>query len=65
MSSKSFALVAGIFFLVMALGHVLRLAFGVTAVVGGWTVPTWISIVAILVLAYLAYSGLRLARRSA
>jgi hypothetical protein len=62
MTPKSFALVAGIFFLVMAVGHVLRLAFGVTAVVGGWAVPTWVSGIAIVVLAYLAYSGLRLAR---
>jgi hypothetical protein len=64
MSSKNFTLIAGIFFLVMAIGHVLRLAFHVTAVVGGWAVPTWASGIATVVLAYLAYSGLRLARSS-
>jgi hypothetical protein len=62
MTTRSFALVAGVLFLVMAIGHVLRLAFGVTAVVGGWTVPSWVSGIAIVVLAYLAYLGLRLAR---
>jgi threonine/homoserine/homoserine lactone efflux protein len=62
MTSRSFALVAGIFFLVMAVGHALRLAFGVSAVVAGWRVPAWVSVVAIVVLAYLAYSGLRLGR---
>lgn len=65
MTSRNFSLIAGIIFLVMAIGHVLRLAFGVTAVIGGWSVPTWFSIVAIVVLAYLAYSGLRLSRSGA
>ena len=64
MSAKNFALVAGIFFLVMAIGHMLRLLFRVHAVVGGWEVPAWISGVAMVVLAFLAYSGLRLARSS-
>lgn len=64
MTSRNFSLIAGIFFLVMAIGHALRLALHLTAVVGGWAVPTWVSGIAIVVLAYLAYSGLRLARSS-
>jgi hypothetical protein len=55
-------LIAGIFFLVMAVGHALRLLFRVHAVVGGWTVPGWVSVIAMVALSYLAYSGLRLAR---
>jgi hypothetical protein len=62
MSSRNFALIAGIFFLVMAVGHALRLLFRVHAIVGGWTVLGWVSAVAIVALSYLAYSGLRLAR---
>jgi hypothetical protein len=62
MTNRSFNLVAGIFFLIMAIGHALRLLFGVHAVVGGWTVPTWVSGIAVVVLAFLAYSGLRLVR---
>ena len=65
MTSKGFSLVSAIIFLVMAIGHALRLTFHVTAVIGGWSVPTWISVVAIVVLVYLAYSGLRLARSGA
>ena len=62
MSSKNFALVAGILFLVMTIGHLLRLVLGFDAVFAGRVVPTWVSIAAVPIFGYLAYSGLRLAR---
>jgi hypothetical protein len=62
MSTKTFALVAGILFLLMTIGHLLRLVLGYEAVLAGWTVPTWLSIVAGPIFGYLAFSGLRLAR---
>jgi hypothetical protein len=62
MSAKTFALVAGILFLLMTVGHLLRLLLGFEAVFAGWTVPTWVSIAGVPIFGYLAYSGLRLAR---
>jgi hypothetical protein len=62
MSSKTFALIAGILFLIMSLGHLLRLVLGFEVTFAGRPAPTWVSIVAVPVFGYLAYSGLRLAR---
>lgn len=62
MSAKTFALVAGILFLIITVAHLLRLAVGFNAAIAGWTVPTWVSIVAVPIFGYLAYCGLRLAR---
>jgi hypothetical protein len=62
MSAKTFALVAGILFLLMTFGHLLRAVLGFEAVFAGWMVPNWVSIVAVPIFGYLAYCGLRLAR---
>lgn len=48
--------VTGIFSLV-ALLHVLRLVSGWSAVIAGWEVPTWLSVIAVVVAGYLAYQG--------
>ncbi len=64
MSQKRFTLVAGLIFLVVALMHLLRVARGWHVVLAGWTVPVWVSWVALLVAGYLAYEGLSLAKRS-
>ena len=42
----------------VALAHVLRVGFGLEAVVGGWNVPMWVSYIGVLLpggLAYLVY----------
>lgn len=62
MSSKTFALVAGILFLLMTIGHLLRVVLGFEVTFAGRPAPTWVSIVAVPVFGYLAYSGLRLSR---
>jgi hypothetical protein len=64
MSQKTFSLVAGVFFLLIALAHVLRIAFGASVVVQNTSIPTWASAVAVVITGYLAYEGIRLARRS-
>jgi hypothetical protein len=63
MSQRTFSLVAGLIFLVVALMHLLRLALGWHVVLAGWTVPLWVSWVALPVAGYLAYEGLSLSRR--
>jgi hypothetical protein len=64
MTHKTFSLVAGVIFLLIALGHLSRLVFKVSVLLGGWAVPSWVSWVALLVFAYLAYQGFRLAKKS-
>ena len=58
MSQKTFSLVAGLIFLLIAVMHGLRLALRWEAVVNGWSVPMWVSAVALLIAAYLAFEGL-------
>ena len=64
MTQKTFTLVASVIFLLIALGHLARLAFKVSVLLGGWAVPFWVNGVALLVFAYLAYQGFRLGKKS-
>jgi len=64
MSQKSFSLVAGLIFLLVAVMHALRLALGWHVTFGGWTLPMWVSGVALVITGFLAYQGLRLSRHS-
>jgi len=50
---------AGTIFLIVALAHALRLVFKWEVIVAGWLVPMWVSAVALVIAAYLAYVGLR------
>jgi hypothetical protein len=59
MSQKTFSLVVGLVFLLIAVMHALRLALRWEAVVNGWSVPMWVSAVALLIAAYLAFEGLK------
>ena len=63
MAHKTFCLVASSIFLLVALAHLSRLIFKWSVSLGGWAVPFWINWVALLVFAYLAYEGFRLARK--
>ena len=64
MGQKTFSLVAGLIFLLIAVMHGLRLAFKWEVILNGWSVPMWVSAVAIVIAAYLAFEGLKLGRRS-
>ena len=60
MNQKAFSFVASVIFLLVALGHVLRLAFGWHAVINMWAVPMWVSWVAFPIAGFLAFEGRRL-----
>ena len=62
MSHKTYAVVTGIIFLLIALLHLLRLLYGWEAIIAGWSVPDWVSVVALMIAGYLAYEGFRLRR---
>jgi hypothetical protein len=62
MDQKQFSLVAGVFFAIVALVHICRVALGWQVVIGGELIPMWTSWIAAIVTAGLSYSGLRAAR---
>jgi len=63
-SEKGFSLTVGIVFLLIALGHLVRILFGVPFVVSDISIPIWPSLVAILVTGFLSYEGFHFARKS-
>jgi hypothetical protein len=44
MSQKTFSLVAGVFFLLAVLGHVLRITSGASVVIQNTSIPMWASL---------------------
>ena len=56
-------MVAGVVFLLIALGHLLRVVFGLTFEVAGVAVPMWASVLVVIMAGYLAFEGVRLSRR--
>jgi drug/metabolite transporter (DMT)-like permease len=57
-------LVTAVIFSLVALLHLVRIIFGWSAVIGGWSVPMWLSWVALIVTGALAYFGFSLATRA-
>ena len=64
MNQKAYARIAGLLFSLIALSHLLRVAFGWSAVLDGRNIPMWWSGVAVVVCAFLGYQGLRLSGKS-
>jgi hypothetical protein len=64
MSQQTFSLTAGLVFLLIALGHVLRIVFAWSFTVQDFAVPMWASSLAVIILGYLAFEGFRLGRKS-
>ena len=64
MSQHAFSLVAAAVFGLIALGHVARLAFGVSFVVQNVSIPMWASGLAVIFMGFLAYEGFRVAKKS-
>ena len=62
MSQKLFCLIGGIVFLLIAIGHLLRVIFRAPLNLAGFAAPMWASWVAFVVLGYLAFAGLRASR---
>jgi len=63
MPQKNFFLITTIIFLAIVVLHILRLLYGWHAVIGGWTVPMWLSVVAIIISGYLSYQGFSLIKK--
>jgi hypothetical protein len=63
MNQKAFSLIATMIFLVIGLGHALRLFFGWHVEVNSWIVPMWVSWLGLFIGLYLASEGIGLARK--
>jgi hypothetical protein len=63
MSQRTFSLIAGVIFLLIAVGHLLRIVSGAEFVVQGVTIPVWASVIAMIVMGYLSFAGFRLSCR--
>ena len=62
MNRKSYFYITAIVFFVVGLVHLLRIILGWEAAIGGWIVPMWLSWLALIVSAVLAYIGFTHAR---
>lgn len=60
MHQKTYFTLTGLIFLIIAVLHLFRLAYGWEAQIGGWDVPMWLSVVAFLLSGFLSYSAFRL-----
>jgi len=62
MNHKTFSLVTGGLFLVIAVVHLARIIYGWEITLNTLAIPMWVSWTALAVMGFLAYSGLQLAR---
>ena len=63
MDAKTFSLVAGVIFAVVALFHLVRIFLEWTVIIGDWSIPMWVSWISLVVAGGLALLGLRLSER--
>jgi hypothetical protein len=65
MDQKTFSIVAGVIFAAVALLHLARIYMDWPVMIGGWSVPMWVSCISLVVAGGLAFLELRLAERDA
>jgi len=63
MTPRTYSLIPGIIFSLVALLHALRLLRGWHVVIGDLSVPVWVSWLGLVIAGYLAYQGFQLSRR--
>jgi len=63
MEAKTFSLVAGVIFAVVALAHLARIVMDWSVIIADWSIPMWVSWIALVVAGGLALLGLRLSQR--
>ena len=64
MNYKTYCAVSGVLFSLVALGHLLRIVYGMQVVVDDFQVPMYVSYAGLLVPAGLAFWAFRIARGS-
>jgi hypothetical protein len=64
MNTKSYLIVSTLIFTLVAVMHLIRLTLGWSVVLGMTSIPLWVSVLALLVSAGIAFWGLTLMRRA-
>ena len=64
MKQKTYLIIVTIIFSGVSFFHLLRLALKWKAIIGTWTIPLWISYIAFVIPAFLAYSGFKLSKKN-
>jgi len=64
MSLHTYLKITKVIFFLVGFFHGIRLLSGWEVVIGGWSVPTWVSIFGVLVPWYLAFSGWKLLKKT-
>jgi len=64
MAYKNYCIVSGVFFCLVALGHAIRVVYEMPVIVADYSVPTFVSWIAIVVPLLLASWAFRIARES-
>ena len=59
MTNNSFRKTAGTVFAVVAVVHAWRAVTGWEVMIGGWAMPMWLSWLAVVLIGWLAWSGLK------
>lgn len=57
---KNFLAVSGVIFALVALVHLYRAVMGFDAVIAGFSVPVWLSWVALIIAAFLSWNAFKL-----
>ena len=64
MSRRAYLLVTAVIFSLIALLHLVRIIFGWSVMLASWSMPMWLSWVALIVTGAFAYFGFSLATQS-
>jgi hypothetical protein len=64
MNPKSYFFLTAILFSIICLLQLSRIAFGWEVVIGGWSVPMWVSWLAVVVTAALTFFGFAYSKRT-
>ncbi len=59
MTHKNYYIILGCVLGIVSLAHLVRAVFGISLIVGGWSVPIWLSWLAFVVAGYLSYTSFR------
>ncbi len=60
MNKKTYLSTAATIFLIVSTLHLLRVIYKWEAIVGGWVVPQWLSVLAVVFIGYMSYQGFKL-----
>ena len=63
MNQKTYFTVVSVIFSLIAILHLMRIASGWEAEIGGWMVPMWLSWAVLILAGFLAYQGLKFSRK--